>query len=140
MADKACRYVNLCWVIGQFIGAGVLRGVNARTDEWAYKVRSPLRHTVQSQSDSQIPFAIQWIWPVPLFILTTLAPESPWFLVRAGRLDEAERSVARLAKKGEKTDPPQIVAMMVRTNKVEQENRSGTSYLVRCSQLCNENR
>ncbi|RSH85472.1 hypothetical protein EHS25_004868 [Saitozyma podzolica] len=30
-------YVNLCWVIRQFIGVGVLQGVNARTDEWAYQ-------------------------------------------------------------------------------------------------------
>jgi SP family general alpha glucoside:H+ symporter-like MFS transporter len=51
-------YVNLCWVIGQFIAAGVLLGVQDRTDQWAYK----------------IPFAIQWIWPVPLFILATFAP------------------------------------------------------------------
>lgn len=51
-------YVNLCWVIGQFIAAGVLLGVQDRTDQWAYK----------------IPFAIQWVWPLPLFILATFAP------------------------------------------------------------------
>ncbi|EXL93146.1 hypothetical protein NOF04DRAFT_13979 [Fusarium oxysporum II5] len=38
-------YVNLCWVIGQFLSAGVLRAMADRTDEWAYR----------------IPFAIQWI-------------------------------------------------------------------------------
>lgn len=52
-------YVNLCWVFGQFVGSGVLRGLVNRTDEWAYR----------------IPFALQWMWPVPLFIGMILAPE-----------------------------------------------------------------
>lgn len=38
-------YVNLCWVFGQFIAAGVLRGFLNRDDQWAYRV----------------PFAIQWV-------------------------------------------------------------------------------
>jgi len=33
-----CTYVNLCWVIGQLIASGVLRGVLSRTDEWAYRI------------------------------------------------------------------------------------------------------
>jgi len=32
-----CRYVNLCWVIGQFIASGVLVGVQDRTDEWGWR-------------------------------------------------------------------------------------------------------
>jgi SP family general alpha glucoside:H+ symporter-like MFS transporter len=31
-------YVNLCWVMGQLIGSGVLRAVVSRTDKWAYKI------------------------------------------------------------------------------------------------------
>lgn len=106
-------YVNLCWVIGQLIGSGVIKGVTQRTDKWAYK----------------IPFAVQWFWPVPIFILVTLAPESPWFLVRKGRLDEAERSVRRLASSSEKVVPSQTVAMMVRTNEHEVLVHEGISYL-----------
>ena len=45
-------FVNLCWVIGQFIAAGVLRGILSRSDQWAWR----------------IPFAIQWIWPIPIII------------------------------------------------------------------------
>jgi SP family general alpha glucoside:H+ symporter-like MFS transporter len=33
-----CTYVNLCWVIGQFIASGVLRAVLNRTDQWGYRV------------------------------------------------------------------------------------------------------
>lgn len=40
-------WVNACWVIGQLIAIGVLRGCLTRTDEWAFR----------------IPFAIQWVWP-----------------------------------------------------------------------------
>lgn len=79
-------------------------------------------------ADVQIPFAIQWAWPIPLFALITLAPESPWFLVRQGRLEEAERAVARLGSSGA-VSPSIRVAMMVRTNKLEIESNIGGSYL-----------
>ena len=58
-------YVNLCWVIGQLIASGVLKGFVGRSDQWAYRV----------------PFAIQWIWPVPIFIACVFAPESPWLVL-----------------------------------------------------------
>ncbi|ORX36696.1 alpha-glucoside:hydrogen symporter [Kockovaella imperatae] len=113
-------YVNLCWVIGQFISAGVLLGVQNRPDKWSYK----------------IPFAVQWasqnkhhnVWPIPLFILATLAPESPWLLVRAGKLEQAKKSVMRLSKRNGDTDPDKVIAMMVRTNQLELENQPGVSY------------
>src|SRR5215471_3664267 len=66
-------YVNLCWAIGQFIAAGILRGFVNGKDQWAYR----------------IPFAIQWAWPIPLFAVLWFAPESPWWLVRRNRTDEA---------------------------------------------------
>ena len=30
-------YVNLCWVIGHLIGAGVLKEMGVREDEWGYR-------------------------------------------------------------------------------------------------------
>jgi SP family general alpha glucoside:H+ symporter-like MFS transporter len=33
-----CTYVNLCWVMGQFIASGVLRSVLDRGDQWAYRL------------------------------------------------------------------------------------------------------
>lgn len=106
-------YVNLCWAIGQFISAGVLEGLIYREDQWAYR----------------IPFAIQWMWPVPLMIVCFLAPESPWFLVRSDRMDEAKHSLRRLG--GVKTEE-QIngqLAMMVHTTKIESQIEEGTTYL-----------
>lgn len=34
-------YSNLCWVIGQLIASGVLRGVLTLPGDWSYKVRHP---------------------------------------------------------------------------------------------------
>jgi MFS family permease len=59
-------YVNLCWVIGQLIASGILKGFLTNKSQWAYR----------------IPFAIQWIWPIPIFLVCFFAPESPWWLVR----------------------------------------------------------
>lgn len=55
-------YVNLCWVMGQLIAAGVLRGLLHGDSEWAYR----------------IPFAIQWVWPPLILVGVIFAPESPW--------------------------------------------------------------
>lgn len=106
-------YVNLCWCIGQFISAGVLKGLVENETEWSYRV----------------PFAIQWIWPIPLFIAAYLAPESPWYLVRAGKLDEAKRSLERLSEPEHNMNVDAAVAMMVHTNKLEIEEQSGVGYL-----------
>lgn len=107
-------YVNLCWVIGQFIASGVLRAMVPRTDKWGYK----------------IPFALEWIWPIPLMIGIYLAPESPWWLVRHGRLDEAKRSLMRLTTRNSGVDfrPDDTISMMVHTNAMEREASAGTSY------------
>ncbi|KAJ5625334.1 hypothetical protein N7510_001643 [Penicillium lagena] len=105
-------FVNMCWAIGQMIASGVLYGLVNRTDQWSYR----------------IPFALQWIWPVPLMIGCWLAPESPWYYVRKDRLEDAKRSLRRLA--GGKTEE-QIngqLAMMVHTTKIEYEIEAGTSY------------
>ncbi|KUI57389.1 General alpha-glucoside permease [Cytospora mali] len=105
-------YINLCWCIGQFIAAGVFKGLVNNTTDWGYK----------------IPFAVQWVWPVPLFIAALLAPESPWFLVRSGQLEKAKKSLIRLSEPGHNVDHDATIALMVRTDKLEKEERSGTSY------------
>ncbi|KAB5549464.1 general substrate transporter [Coniochaeta sp. 2T2.1] len=105
-------YVNLCWAIGQLISAGVLKGLVNNTTQWGYR----------------IPFAIQWVWPVPLFIAALLAPESPWFLVRAGRLDDAKKSMARFSQPEHNVDYDAAISLMVQTNKLEKEERAGVTY------------
>jgi MFS transporter, SP family, general alpha glucoside:H+ symporter len=52
--------------------------------------------SVQGDLGWRLPFAIQWVWPIPLFIAAYLAPESPWNSVRRNKFDEAKRSLMRL--------------------------------------------
>lgn len=79
----------------------------------------------------RIPFAIQWIWPIPLIVGVYLAPESPWWLVRHGKEEEAKHSLRRLAVAGndEYFDLDKTIAMIKHTNKIEKEFKAGTRYL-----------
>ncbi|OTB09932.1 hypothetical protein K445DRAFT_323462 [Daldinia sp. EC12] len=108
-------YINFCWGIGQMIGIGVIMGNLWRTDEWAYR----------------IPYALQWMWPLPLIIGICFAPESPWWLVRKGKLEAAKHSLLRLTSLDRETDfdVDETVAMMVHTSALEQKITKGASYL-----------
>lgn len=58
------------------------------------------------------------MFPTPLAILMFFAPESPWWLVRKGRLEDAAKSIERLGRKSAtKTD--ETVAMMRRVIELE---------------------
>jgi MFS transporter, SP family, general alpha glucoside:H+ symporter len=86
-----------------------------RDDEWGYK----------------IPFALQWMWPLPLIIGVAFAPESPWWLVQKGRIDDARKSLLRLTSRSQDADfnPDETISMMVHTNELEKAVSSGTSYM-----------
>lgn len=97
-------------MFGQFLSAGVLRSVAERTDQWAYK----------------IPFALQWIWPAPLIIAISFAPESPWWCVRRGKPAEAEHNLQRLVRRGQNVR--ETVALMQVTLEQEREAGTGKNY------------
>ncbi|KAJ7032212.1 maltose permease MAL61 [Mycena alexandri] len=120
-------YVNFCWGLGQVVGIGVIKSMLGRTDQWAYR----------------IPYALQWMWPVPLLIGVALAPESPWWLVRRGRLEDAKKSLLRLtsksgaslaaenigeAKEGKEFDADETLAMMQHTTYLEEKLTTGATY------------
>jgi len=108
-------YVNLCWVMGQLIASGVLRAMLTRNDQWGYR----------------IPFALQWMWPVPIIIGVLFAPESPWWLVRRGRTEDAKKALAVLTSSKNADDSFNLedtIAMMVTTNELEKALESGTGY------------
>lgn len=105
-------YVNLCWAIGQFIAAGVMESLINRPDQWSYR----------------IPFAIQWIWPVPLIVGCYLMPESPWYLVGRDRIEDAKRSLRRLTSNRSEDELNGQLAMMLHTIKIETEITTGTNY------------
>jgi len=68
------------------------------------------------------------MWPAFLIPVLCFAPESPWHLVRKGRLEEAEKNLNRLVRKSAGIDTKQTLAMIVHTNNLEQDLETGTSY------------
>jgi MFS family permease len=53
-------FVNICWASGLFIAACVVRGTISIENEWGWR----------------LPYMLQWVWPVPLFLVCLFAPES----------------------------------------------------------------
>lgn len=105
--------VNLCWLFGQLISVGVIRGLVSNTSEWSYR----------------IPFGLQWAWSIPILIGILFAPESPWWLIRHEKPDQAKRSLLRLASKnGLNFNVDETVAMMQHTNQIEKSLSAGLSY------------
>lgn len=105
-------YVNLCWAIGQFIASGALYGLLKIENEWSYRIA----------------YALQWIWPVPLFILVLFAPESPWWLARNNRLEEVYKSLSKLDNRGHESHQ-KTLAQILHTLELEQRMEAGSKYL-----------
>ena len=105
-------YINLCYVMGQFIQTGVTRGFINRADQWAYR----------------IPFALQWLWPVILLAGLPFAPESPWWLIRQDKMEQAEKSLKKLVQRKSGINTKETLAMMVKTDHLERDLEVGTKY------------
>ncbi|KAH8646807.1 putative maltose permease [Xylariales sp. PMI_506] len=106
-------FVNMSWVIGGLIATGVIRGLVGRTDDWGWR----------------IPFAIQWVWPIPIIIGILFAPESPWWLVRNDRIEDAKKVLRQLVSSEDPDyDVDNNIAMMIHTNAHEKSVSAGTSY------------
>ncbi|KAM0544841.1 hypothetical protein ACHAPJ_011585, partial [Fusarium lateritium] len=73
-----------------------------------------------------IPFAIQWIWLVPLIIAISFAPESPWWCVRKDLVSDAKANLRRLVNS--QTTSEESLENMVKLMKVTvaQEREAGT--------------
>jgi len=86
---------------------------------------------IDSDWSWRLPFVIQWVWVIPLFLIVYFAPMSPWWLVRKGRLEDAAAAVRRLtnAELFSEQDVRNTVAMMQHTNQLEIEVSEGTTYL-----------
>lgn len=108
-------YANLCWVIGQVLAAGVLRGFLSNTTQWSYR----------------IPFALQWMFIPPITLGAIFAPESPWWLIRHGYRERTGKVIKRLMGKNESKDENSIeikLNEMHLTNEHEKALSAGTNY------------
>lgn len=104
-------YVNLCFVMGQLLANGIIAGTSQLNTHWAYSG----------------PFAAQWFWPVVILIGLPFAPESPWWLIRKGRTEDAEKALRRLASSSVDVKP--TLAIIIETDRLEQELEAGTTYM-----------
>lgn len=100
--------VNLGIAIGQLISNGVIKGFGDRTDRWAYRG----------------PFAIQLFFAAFLAAGLIFAPESPWWLARRGRAEDAKKSLRKLYGPNIELDI-KIAAMQVTIDK-ELSEKKGT--------------
>jgi len=98
----ATQMLQMFWAIGSIIVGAVTYRYNGLLTADAYRV----------------PIALQWMFPTPLAILIFCAPESPWWLVRKGKLQEAAHSVGRLGRRS-RLNPNETVAMMRRVVELE---------------------
>lgn len=70
------------------------------------------------------------MWIPLVLTFTLLAPESPWYLVRQNRMEEAEEALRQLAGEGH-NKPAEIkrsVALLKHTDEMEKADCAGTSY------------
>lgn len=105
-------YINLCYVMGQFICTGVASGFANNATQWAWR----------------IPFALQWLWPCILVPTLLFAPESAWWLMRRGRVEEARKALKKTCIDSPKINIHKTLAMMLKTDLVEIEIEKGTTY------------
>lgn len=114
MRGYLTAWVSMCWGAGTFLATGVLRGSLNLTGDLSWK----------------LPYGLQWIWIPPLFLVAYLSPESPWYLVRQGRIGDAEKALRRLARKDFYTERTmaETLALMQHTNEMERIEAANSSY------------
>ncbi|GJN91928.1 hypothetical protein Rhopal_004953-T1 [Rhodotorula paludigena] len=99
-------------VIGHLIGAGVLKASLDYNSEWTYK----------------LPFLLIFMIPIPLAIALFFAPESPYYLARKGRLEEAAAAMDRLHRPHPSVDSRELVEQIAKTHRIETEMKTGGKW------------
>jgi hypothetical protein len=120
--------VNLGIALGQLISNSVIKGFGGRTDRWAYRGPFAIQLFFAAFLAVGLVFARKFcscssirngriyanVWPA----------ESPWWLVRQGRTEDAKKSLRKLYGSNVDLDT-KIVAMQVTVDK-ETSEKKGT--------------
>ncbi|EKD03514.1 trehalose transport-related protein [Trichosporon asahii var. asahii CBS 8904] len=111
----ATSFISMAWGTGSFLGAGVTRGSLQMHGVWGWR----------------LPFALQWVFPVPLLITAILAPESPYWLIRKGRNEDAKKAIRRTARKGyyDEEDLDAYLAYIRHTDALEEIEARSASFM-----------
>ena len=104
-------WISVNYDIGQLIISGITTAFDTWTSQWGYR----------------IPFAIQWVWPCIVLPTLIFCPESPWWLLRHDRVEEAEKALKRLSSPDPKVDLDKTMAMMQKTSILEAKIEEGTT-------------
>ena len=72
--------VHVFEILGNLFATVVTQQYTLNVTEWGWRT----------------PIAVEWAFPVPIICFLFFAPESPWWLVRKGRHDDALKALARL--------------------------------------------
>jgi MFS transporter, SP family, general alpha glucoside:H+ symporter len=103
----ATQMLQMFWALGAIIVGGVCYAYNEDPEARAYR----------------IPIALQWMFPTPLALLIWWGPESPWWLVRKGKLEAAEKAIKRLGRSSAEVNAKDTVDMMRRTVELEKTEK-----------------
>jgi SP family general alpha glucoside:H+ symporter-like MFS transporter len=105
----------MCWGSGILLSSGVVRAVASIDNDLGWR----------------LPFALQWIWPVPLMVGAYFAPESPWNAVRRNELEVARKSLIHLhqdtPEKEREVDA--TLAYIQHTTELEKAETQNASFL-----------
>ncbi|OLN87250.1 General alpha-glucoside permease 4 [Colletotrichum chlorophyti] len=98
--------VNLGIALGQLMSNAVVKAFSDRSDRWAYRG----------------PFATQLFFVLFLAVFLPFAPETPWYLARKNKMEQATKSLQKLYGTGQDVSPK--LAGIVAT--IEEENLNKT--------------
>ncbi|KAF5510423.1 Major facilitator-type transporter ecdC [Colletotrichum siamense] len=106
--------VNLGIALGQLLSNAVVKAFGERSDRWAYRG----------------PFATQLFFALFLIVFLPFAPETPWYLARKNKLEQAKKSLQKLYGAGYDVDSK--LAGIMATIEEEALNKSSELGFMDC--------